>query len=96
MYYRGHQTTQLDCEAIMRKKECIHLHTLLAEVTQYLNEEESMQVEKLSAYDALETRPSSIHKPKENHSEAIMLLSRAIEPCLEETRGDSHERSLNR
>lgn len=80
----------------MRKKEHIYTHALLAEVTQYLIEDETMPVEMLSAYDELETRPSSIHEPKQNHREAIRVLSRAIEPCLEQTHTDSYEQSVNR
>lgn len=80
----------------MRKKEHIHIHALLAEVTRYLIKNETMPAETLSAYDALGTRPSSIHKPKQNHHEAILVLSSAIEPCLKETRTDSPEQSMNR
>jgi hypothetical protein len=80
----------------MRKKDHIHIHALLAEVTRHLIENDTMPVERLSAYDSLETRPTSIHRPKQNHREAIMLLGSAIEPCLEETRTDSHEQPVNR
>lgn len=69
----------------MHKTEYIHTHALLVEVTRYLIEDETMPVEMLSAYDALETSPSSIHKPKQSHCEAIIALSSAIEPCLKET-----------
>lgn len=79
----------------MRKKEHIHMHALLAEVTRYLIEEETMSAEMLSTYDALATRPSSIHKPKENHREAVMALSSAIEPCLEERMTTGQQQSVN-
>ncbi|WP_324760922.1 UPF0058 family protein [Haloarcula montana] len=80
----------------MRKQDHIHTHALLAEVTRYLIENETMSDEMLSAYDALETRPSSIHKSKQDHREAVMVLSRTIEPCLKETDTDSPDQSLNR
>lgn len=80
----------------MRKKEHIHTHALLAEVTQYLIETETMSVEMLSGYHELGTSPSSIQKSKQNHCEAIMVLSSAIEPCLKETPIDSHGQSVNR
>lgn len=80
----------------MRKKEHIYIHALLAEVKRQLIEDETMSVEMLSEYDALGTRPTSIHKSKQNHYEAVMALSSAIEPCLEETRTDSHEHPVNR
>lgn len=80
----------------MRKKENIHTHALLAEVTRYLIEKENVSAEMFSAYDALETRPASVHKPKQNHREAIMVLSGAIGLCLEETHTDSHEEPVRR
>lgn len=80
----------------MRKKEHVHIHALLAEVTRYLIEDETMSVESLAAYDELGTRPSSIHKSKQNHSEAIMALTSAIEQCLTETPTESQEQSVNR
>ncbi len=80
----------------MRKKEHIHTHALLAEITQHLIETEAMPVERLSGYHELGTSPSSIQKSKQNHREAIMILSSAIEPCLKEIPTDSHEQSVNR
>jgi hypothetical protein len=80
----------------MRKKEFIHIHALFAEVTRYLIEEETMPVEMLSAYDALETRPSSIHKSKQSHHEAIVTLGSAIDQYLTETHTDSQKQSVNR
>ncbi|EMA14654.1 UPF0058 family protein [Haloarcula amylolytica] len=80
----------------MRKKEYIHIHALLAEVTRYLIENEAMSAETLSAYDALGTRPTSIHKSKQNHCEAIIVLNSAIEPCLKETHTDGQKQSVNR
>lgn len=80
----------------MRKKEHIHLHALLAEVTRYLIEDDSVPVEVLSVYEVLGTRPASIHEPKGNHREAILVLSSALERCLEQPNEDSRERSVNR
>ena len=80
----------------MRKKEYIYTHSLLTEVARYLIENELMPVEALSAYDVLGTGPSSIHKSKQHHHEAILALTRAIEPCLTETPCDCHEQSVNR
>jgi hypothetical protein len=79
----------------MRKQEYIHIHALLVEVTRYLIENEAMSAETLSAYDALGTRPTSIHKSKQNHREAIMVLSSAIKPCLKETPTDVQKHSVN-
>lgn len=80
----------------MRKKEYIHTHALLTEVSQYLIENDTMTVETLSAYDALGTGPAGIHKSKQDHHEAIQVLTSAIEPCLTENPGESPEQSMNR
>ena len=80
----------------MRKKDNIHIHALLAEVTRYLVEDETMSIEMLSAYEALDTCPSSIHKSKQNHREAIMILRSAIERCLEETQTERQTQSVHR
>lgn len=80
----------------MRKKEYIHTHALLTEVTRYLIENDTMPVEALSAYDALGTGPSSIHKCKQHHHDAIQTLTSAIEPHLTETPRGYHELSVNR
>ncbi|WP_324758575.1 UPF0058 family protein [Haloarcula sp. GH36] len=80
----------------MRKKESIHVHALLAEVTRQLIEDEAMSVEGRAAYDLLGTRPSSIHESKENHRKAIMVLCNAIESSLEETHTDGQKQSAHR
>ncbi|WP_255196681.1 UPF0058 family protein [Halorarius litoreus] len=80
----------------MRKKEYIHTHALLREVARDLIETETMSVETLSAYDALGTGPSCIHKSKEHHHEAILTLTSAIEPCLTEKSRERHEQSMTR
>jgi len=80
----------------MRKKEYIHIHDLLTEVTRQLIEDETMPVERRATYDSLETRPSSIHESKENHREAIVVLCDAIEPCLKETHADGQKQSVYR
>lgn len=80
----------------MRKKEYIHIHALLLEVTRYVIENEDMPAETLSTYDTLGTRPSSIHKSKQKHYEAISVLTSAIDPWFERTRTESPERSIDR
>ena len=80
----------------MHKKEYIYTHALLAEVTRYLIENDTMSAEMLSAYDAIETRPASIHKSKQDHREAVVILSSAIESNLTEEHTGNPEQSLNR
>jgi hypothetical protein len=75
----------------MRKKEYIHLHALLVEVTRYMIENEEMPAETLSTYHALGTRPSSIHKSKESHHKAITVLYSDIEPWFDQLQPESPE-----
>lgn len=85
-----------DGSVIMRKKEFIHIHALLLEVTQYLIENEDMAVEMYSTYDELDVRPSSIHKQKQNHHEAVKILGDSVERSLEQGHTESPDRPVNR
>jgi len=80
----------------MRKKELVNIHALLLEVTQYALDTEDVPTEIHSTYAALDVRPSSIHKPKQNHYEAITILGDSIERSLEQTDTDSSDRPVNR
>jgi|AntRauMinimDraft_4_1070384.scaffolds.fasta_scaffold00046_4 hypothetical protein len=79
----------------MRKKELVHTHTLLREVTHYLIENENMPAKTTATYDALEVRPSSIHKSKRNHREAITVLGDSIERWLEQAPATNVDRPVN-
>ena len=80
----------------MRKKEYIHVHALLLEVTQYLMENEDVDPSKHSMYDTLDVRPSSVHKPKHNHYEAVAILGDSLERTLEEAHTESPDCPVNR
>lgn len=73
----------------MRKDELIHIHALFLEVRQSLGENEERPIEMHSAYDALDVRPTSIHKSKENHRKAISTLGGSIERSLQQADTDS-------
>lgn len=63
----------------MRKQECVHLHALLAEITRYLVEREELPPSSLATYDALQTRPSSIHRSRREHREALRVLAGTLD-----------------
>ena len=69
----------------MRKKELIQIHALLLEVTLHWVENENMPAETCSTYHALDVRPSSIHKSKQDHHDAITALEHSIEWWIEHT-----------
>jgi hypothetical protein len=71
------------------KQEYIHLHGLLAEVSNYSEQEldapyeELEDVEKYRLYEELDVKPTSIHRNKSDHEEAVFLLADSITDFLE-------------
>lgn len=60
----------------MKKQELIHLHGLLADVRkQYNLWDEDVDLE---AYEELGVKPTSIHKSKTDHKEAVLKLVEGI------------------
>jgi hypothetical protein len=57
----------------MKKQELIHLHTLLAEVANYC-QDEGIPLD-LSAYRAQDTRPMAISHAKDDHEVAVLALA---------------------
>lgn len=67
----------------MKKQELVHLHGLIAEVTEYC-EDRGAGLE-LDEYLAQDTRPTSIHHGKREHKEAVFKLANAITSAVAET-----------
>jgi hypothetical protein len=61
----------------MKKQELIHLHSLLAQVENHYKEETGCEVEH-DRYTALGVRPTSIHKSKTDHKDAVFALADGI------------------
>ena len=61
----------------MKKQELIHLHGLLAEVSKHCREVYSEGVD-LDRYETLGIRPTSIHKSKTDHKDAVFALTQGI------------------
>ena len=70
----------------MKKQELIHLHGLLAQVQNHYEGETGETVEH-DRYVSLGVQPTSIHKSKTDHKEAVFALARGItsEMTAEET-----------
>ncbi len=62
---------------VMKKQELIHLHGLLAEVSNQCAEWDNCQID-LEEYDSLGIRPTSIHKSKTDHKAAVFALAGGI------------------
>ena len=66
----------------MKKQELIHLHGLLAEVSNHFEERMDKPVD-LTEYEELEVRPTSIHKSKTEHKTAVFALAGGITDSVE-------------
>jgi hypothetical protein len=61
----------------MKKQELIHLHGLLAEVSNNYEEYNDTTLD-YQEYDDLGVRPTSIHKSKTDHKAAVFALANCI------------------
>ncbi|MGM0389961.1 UPF0058 family protein [Natronorubrum thiooxidans] len=61
----------------MKKQELIHLHGLLAEVSNQCAAWDDCQID-LDEYESLGIRPTSIHKSKTDHKAAVFALAGGI------------------
>ncbi|NHN48782.1 metal-binding protein [Halostella sp. JP-L12] len=66
----------------MKKQELIHLHGLLAEVSNHYEERNGTPVD-LEEYESLGVRPTSIHKSKTDHKAAVFALATGITSEME-------------
>jgi hypothetical protein len=62
---------------VMKKQELIHLHGLLAEVSNQCAEWNGCQID-LEEYESFGIRPTSIHKSKTDHKAAVFALAGGI------------------
>ncbi len=68
---------------VMKKQELIHLHGLLAEVSNQCAAWENCQID-LEEYESLGIRPTSIHKSKTDHKAAVFALAGGITTNMRE------------
>ena len=73
----------------MKKQELIHLHGLLAEVHTQVESWDENDVS-LEAYNELGVRPTSIHKSKTDHKDAVFRLISGITASFD---GEEDERT---
>lgn len=60
----------------MKKQELLHMHALLVEVADHVTPTGSAT--DIAAYQAAPVRPTSLHRPKADHEDAVMTLAHAI------------------
>jgi hypothetical protein len=68
---------------VMKKQELIHLHGLLAEVSNQCAEWDNCQID-LDEYESLGIRPTSIHKSKTDHKAAVFAIAGGITTNMRE------------
>ena len=68
---------------VMKKQELIHLHGLLAEVSNQCAEWDDCQID-LGEYESLGIRPTSIHKSKTDHKAAVFAIATGITTNMKE------------
>lgn len=69
----------------MKKQELIHLHGLLAQVQAHYETDTGKTVDKTD-YEALGVEPTSIHKSKTEHKNAVGTLANCLtDEMVEET-----------
>lgn len=61
----------------MQKNAFIHLHGLLLETAEYLDEEGELDID-MSEYDDLKVNPVGIHQSKQDHEDAVEALFDSI------------------
>jgi len=61
----------------MKKQELIHLHGLLAQVQNHYDNQVADDID-MSTYDGVGVKPTSIHRSKTDHKEAVFALSKCI------------------
>jgi hypothetical protein len=68
----------------MKKQELIHLHGLLAQVQNHYEEQTGDTVDH-DRYTALGVQPTSIHKSKTDHKDAVFALANGITSEMTDT-----------
>lgn len=58
----------------MKKRELVHLHALLAQVGSFCEQESDLTLD-VTAYKALQTRPTSLRHNKNEHKQAVQTLA---------------------
>jgi len=72
----------------MQNQEFLHVHASFFEIARYSSDRERRSPEALLGYDALDTRPTSVHNSKRHHQEAVEALATGIEQWLERERDE--------
>lgn len=67
----------------MKKQELIHLHGLLAEVSNHFEQRLDEPIDG-TEYEEQDVRPTSIHKSKTEHKDAVFAIAAGITGAIDE------------
>lgn len=67
----------------MKKQSLIHVHALLVQVRQELDESGSLPTGAFDEYEQFGVKHTSIHRGKDAHTEAVWLLLDGIDETLD-------------
>ncbi len=65
----------------MKKEEFIHLHWILTKIKKWLEKDGIANNGSFKKYNELNISPQQISKPKEEHKEAVKILSEELAQC---------------
>lgn len=67
----------------MKKQELIHTHGLIAQIQTHCEDENELNIQ-TPEYEELGVKPTSIHKSKTDHKEAVLTLVTEVADEVEE------------
>lgn len=73
----------------MRKRDLLHLHSLLSLVRRWLAERGEEPAGAYDAYEALDVSPTGLDRRKREHERAVQALLDGIETTIESTDGSA-------
>ncbi len=77
----------------MKLQELIHIHALLYEVGEYIEQDDGSSVDPFARYEAQPTRPHHVHRGKDAHQTAI---NRLLHGCSQSSqRSDQRIRTVS-
>jgi hypothetical protein len=75
----------------MKKKETLHLHSLLQALKRHAVVEYGVDEEAFAEYESLDIIPERVYERKDRHEEAVVTLSKLLVRELAEESGESSE-----
>ena len=72
----------------MRKRELVHLHTLLSRIRRFVERREDLPEDAFDGYEAADVAPTAVYEPKGDHEAAVSALAGTLAATVEADGGD--------